>query len=115
MSSRPPLVPEDLARNARDARSNNVRSFMRAAAAHAVAGFAGGASLPLQVAARLWPGDRGVGETLTRAASASAMTTTTGWAAELGHSVIADLLTQLGRASAAAALIDLALKLSFDG
>ena len=50
---------------------------------------------------------------LARAASSPAMTATPGWAAELAQSVVADFLAALGPASAAAALFEQALSLSF--
>src|SRR5262249_8076402 len=62
---------------------------------------------------RAWTDDR-VASLITRAASAPAMTSTTGWAAELGQVALAFLRT-LTPMSAAAALLDQCLTLSFNG
>jgi hypothetical protein len=53
-------------------------------------------------------------ELVTRAASAPAMTTTTGWAAELAH-VSTQFIASLTPVSAAAALLSRGLQLRFDG
>jgi len=62
-------------------------------------------------AMRMWPSDRLV----ERAAVAPAMTTVTGWAAELAQRVVSDALEALGPASAAAELLKRGLVLSFNG
>jgi hypothetical protein len=67
------------------------------------------------IAIRMWPRDRLLEELLTRAATAPAMTTTTGWAAELAHRVVADGIEALGPASAGAQVLQRALVLAFDG
>jgi hypothetical protein len=70
---------------------------------------------PQLAAERCWPNDQVVIELLTRAATAPAMTTTAGWAAELCRRVVADGLTALGPASAAAQIFKRALTLVFTG
>jgi len=66
---------------------------------------------PLDVAKQRWPSDA----LLLRAASAPAMTTVAGWAAELAQRKTAEALAALGPASAGAKLLANALVLSFDG
>jgi len=58
-----------------------------------------------EIAAREWPGERHVGEILTRAVSAPAMTSTSGWAAELAGTRIADFLFNVGAPSASAGVL----------
>src|SRR5580765_4967582 len=62
-----------------------------------------------------YPSDRLLAAIVERAASAPAMTTVTGWAAELAIRVVADALEALGPASAGAELLKRGLVLSFDG
>src|SRR5215831_9702838 len=57
-----------------------------------------------------WPSDM-----VLKAASAPAMTTVTGWAAELVHRIIEDTLTALGPASCGARMLKNGLVLMFDG
>jgi hypothetical protein len=64
----------------------------------------------IDVIANMWPSDRIV----ARAATAPAMTTVPGWAAELAQRIVTDALTALGPVSAAAQLLKLGLVLSFD-
>jgi hypothetical protein len=71
-------------------------------------------TLPYEVAAALWPADRDVIE-LTRAASAPAMVSVTGWAAELAHKVVTDALATLAPAAAAAEIMQRGLVLNFNG
>lgn len=68
-----------------------------------------------QVAAEWWPSDRLVGELIERAASAPAMTSVVGWAAELAQRVVVDSLAGLGPVSAGAQLLQLGTVLNFDG
>jgi hypothetical protein len=70
---------------------------------------------PWQAALELWPHDRVTHEIVQRAASAPAMTTTVGWAAELAQKLIVDTLDALGPVSAAAQLMKDGLVLSWDG
>jgi hypothetical protein len=70
---------------------------------------------PDVVMMRLWPHDRVTAEVISRAASAPAMTTVTGWAAELAQRVVIDTLTALGPVSAAARLLRTGLLLDFSG
>ena len=70
---------------------------------------------PVEAALRLWPSDKGTLAMLTRAASAPAMTTVTGWAAELGRKQIDDTLDALGAAAAGALVLRESMVLSFDG
>ena len=87
-------------------------SFVRLVTAQVIAQIQ--RTVAADIALRQWPHDRVV-EELTRAASAPAMTSVTGWAAELAQRVVADALDALGPASAGAQLLKLGLVLSFDG
>ena len=62
------------------------------------------------VVERLWPMDL-----ITRAASAPAMTTVAGWAAELARKVVAEGLAAMGPATAATQVLRQGLVLSWDG
>lgn len=86
--------------------------FTRLLAAHVIAHVTKRA--PSEIVARQWPSDRTLVELIERAAVAPAMTTVTGWAAELAQRVVADALEALAPASAAAQLFQLGLSLSFD-
>ena len=66
------------------------------------------------VVARHWPHDRFIAELVERAASAPAMTSVTGWAAELAQRFVVDTLEALGPVSAAALLARAALTVTFD-
>jgi hypothetical protein len=88
-------------------------SFVRAVTARAIARIS--YETPREVAARMWPSDRVTNEFLARAASTPAMTTVTGWAAELAHRVVHDALEALGPAAAATEIFRRGLVLSFDG
>jgi hypothetical protein len=105
-SDPPPLFKREL-----DAPAGNL--FTRFIAAHAVATVR--KATPQTVASVLWPSDRNVAELIERAASAPAMTTVSGWAAELAHKVVVDALATLGPASAAIKIIQRGLVLSWDG
>lgn len=88
-------------------------SFLRTLTARAVASIR---RIPaVQVAAEMWPSDKLVAQILTRAATSPAMTTVTGWAAELAQRVVADGLEALGPASAGAEVMKRSLVLTFDG
>jgi hypothetical protein len=65
----------------------------------------------ITVVERNWPSDR----ILARAATAPAMTTVAGWAAELVQTHVTDALRALGPASAGAEVLKRGLVLSFDG
>lgn len=67
------------------------------------------------VATELWPNDRAFMQLVTRAASNPAMTTVSGWAAELVHKVVADTLEAMGAASGAADVMKRCLTLEWDG
>ena len=54
------------------------------------------------IAAEMYPNDRALMQLVTRAASNPAMTTVTGWAAELVHKIVADTATAMGAAAGAA-------------
>jgi hypothetical protein len=62
-----------------------------------------------------WPDDRGAIRIVTRAASAPAMTGTTGWAAEIAQTRIEDLLSVFGPLNTGAALLRRGTVLSFAG
>ena len=67
-------------------------------------------SSPQEIATRMWPSDL-----VLRAATAPAMTSTAGWAAELVQRLVADGLRALGPASAGALLLQQGLVLTFEG
>ena len=67
------------------------------------------------VAALLWPNDKVIERLVTRAVAPPAMTTVTGWAAELAQTVIRDALEALGAVSAGAQMLSSCLVLTFDG
>lgn len=68
-----------------------------------------------EVVARMWPSDRVLAEIVERAASAPAMTSVAGWAAELAQKRIVDTLEALGPVSAAADVMKQCLTLDWDG
>lgn len=67
-----------------------------------------------EVATQLWPDDREL-VAVMRAATAPAMTTVPGWAAELVRKIVLDALDALGPASAAAQVMRAGLVMSFSG
>ena len=67
------------------------------------------------VAARMWPKDRLIAELVERAASAPAMTTTAGWAAELAQIFVTDAIKVMSGMSTAVQLMREGLVLAFDG
>jgi hypothetical protein len=87
--------------------------FVRQITAKAVSQLTGETSH--EVATRMWPSDRVVAEILERAASAPAMTTVAGWAAELVHKIVTDTLATMGAASAAVDVIKQSLVLEWNG
>jgi Phage capsid family len=103
-----PLVPEDLARG-RDLRADARRSFFRACVAHLLAASNSNLGYPHEVAERTWAGDRDVAW-LTRAATAPTSTTS---APGLLRTMLADILTSLGPASAGSTLLSRGISLSF--
>jgi hypothetical protein len=84
-------------------------SFMRIVTARAIASVTHRS--PAEVAGRLWPTDA----TVLRAASAPAMTSVTGWAAELAHKVVEDAPGALGPLAACAQFLRQCLVLTWDG
>jgi hypothetical protein len=68
-----------------------------------------------EVVARMWPSDRVLAEIVERAASAPAMTSVVGWAAELAQKRVVDTLEALGPVSAAADVMKGCLTLDWDG
>jgi hypothetical protein len=98
LAKRMPELPPGLPGNA----------FLRLLAAKAIAQLE---RAPIaEVVNRLWPSDL-----ITRAASAPAITTTTGWAAELVRRITAEALDALGPASAGAQVLREGLVLGWDG
>lgn len=98
--------------------------FVRSLTARAIASLYRRSSgmTPVDVAEQLWPSDKMVAQllspafsSLTRAASAPAMTGVAGWAAELSHRVVSDAIEALGPASAGAQVLKHCLVLSWDG
>jgi hypothetical protein len=69
---------------------------------------------PANVVKSLWEDDRVTG-TILRAASSPATTTTSGWAKELASVAVLDIVQSITSLSAAADVIDRALKLNMDG
>jgi HK97 family phage major capsid protein len=110
---RRPLVPEDLDRNGH-AREAAVRSLSRSTIAIGRAAFEPRAAG--EIARKAWGSDaaRDVTALVQRAVSAPALTTTTGWAAELAH-VTLEFLDSLVGQSAAADLLSRGLQLTFEG
>ena len=92
----PPLPPGNL--------------FTRIATAHALAHVH--RVRPVELARAMWADDRALIDLLQRGTSAPAMTSVTGWAAELAQKVVADTLEALGPASAAAELFRQGLSLA---
>jgi Phage capsid family len=107
-----PLVPEDLYRNGAARQREAATALMRAVLCRSLAVINKQLDPAKHVAAR-YPTDR-LAQFLTRASSAPATTTGTGWAAELAQSVVADYLAGLGPVSAAAEIFGQALNLTFD-
>jgi hypothetical protein len=103
-----PLVPEDIHRNG----TAGARSLVRAAIATAQRTLDGGVQPP-DYLRRRWADDPRAALVL-RAASSPAMTTTTGWAAEIAHAVVS-FLGLLVPVSAGAELLGRGLQLRFDG
>jgi hypothetical protein len=84
---------------------------VRALVAHAFS-FADRHTSAESYAAKLFPDDR-ITELITRAASAPATTTTSGWANTLAGAATLDLISTLGPVSAASELIRRSIQLSF--
>jgi hypothetical protein len=91
----------------------NGNLFRRSLAARTIASLR--RSRVADVCAEMWPNDRALMQMVTRAASNPAMTTVTGWAAELVHKIIADTLQAMGAASGAADVMQQCLTLEWDG
>jgi hypothetical protein len=71
---------------------------------------------PCRVARQMWPDDKATFGLLTRAASTAATTTDPAWAGPaLAHTIVYDLLTNLGPLSVAGELLKRGITLSFDG
>jgi hypothetical protein len=68
-----------------------------------------------EVAAEMYPNDRALEMLITRAASAPAMTSVAGWAAELAHKIVIDTLDAMGAASGAADVMKQCLTLEWNG
>ena len=91
----------------------NGNLFRRSLAARTIASLR--RSRVADVCAEMWPNDRALMQMVTRAASNPAMTTVTGWAAELVHKIVADTLQAMGAASGAADVMQQCLTLEWDG
>src|SRR5262245_44649495 len=110
------VIPKELTRSSsfkRELQLPASNSFLRLAAAQVIAQVQHVHAW--DVALRMWPQDRMLEELLTRAAVSPAMTTTTGWAAELAHKVVSDAIDALGPASAGAQVLKEGLVLNFTG
>src|SRR5262249_13111995 len=101
-----PLVPEDLKL------ARPCVYLARAATAH-LKSFVTGLTPPKAPKA-VWDDDRVTG-TILRAATTPATTTQSGWAQQLAGVAVLDLVQSVTSISAAAEVIDRALKLSMDG
>jgi hypothetical protein len=99
-----PLVPEDLRRGGRPG-----DAIFRAAVAHFVSRQSRDCG-PEQIAERLWSDD-----VVTKAATAPATTTTSGWATPLVAAAVADAVVGLAPLSGAAELIRRGLRVSLNG
>ena len=101
-----PIVPEDL-------RRNRPADFLaRAVLASAKSVYRGGAAE--KVAREDWPDDRSTLSLLTRAATAPADTSTSGWASQLAQTTVSDVITTPGPANAGAELLLKATVLTLD-
>jgi hypothetical protein len=87
-------------------------TFWRSVAAQAIASAT--RRSPIEVASRLWPSDKVMAQLLTRAVSATAMTSVAGWASDLAHKVVRDALEGMGPAAAGAQTLLQSLLLVFD-
>jgi hypothetical protein len=67
------------------------------------------------IAAEMFPHDQALMQLVTRASSAPAMTSVTGWAAELVRKIVVDTLDALGAASGAADVLKRSLVLDWNG
>jgi hypothetical protein len=94
-------------------RATVAQPLCRAVLAHARASYHSHRSAE-RIARELWPRDEPTMRIINRAASAPAMTTTAGWAPELGQNIISDLLVSLGPASAASEVLRRATMLALD-
>jgi hypothetical protein len=109
-----PSAPSFAKRNVEQPAPPAGNLFTRMLAAKTIASIRKGD--PSEVAAERWPADKLLAQVLTRAATAPAMTTVTGWAAELAQlKVVTDGLRALGSMSAAATLMQSGVVLRFDG
>jgi HK97 family phage major capsid protein len=109
------VQPRSEAPDPEEVRKERIASMARAVLAEAKATFESnreGAALRLVRAA--WPSDRMALRLVTKAASAPAMTTTTGWAAELATIRVEELLSTFGPASAGAELLQMGHVLTWD-
>jgi hypothetical protein len=106
-----PLVPDKKAAS-RAAATSIVRAVLASARATFESNRDGAA---LRLARAAWPDDRLARAIVTRATSAPAMTTVTGWAAELAATRVEDLLSVFGPASCGAALLRRGTVLSWGG
>jgi hypothetical protein len=88
-------------------------TFVRALTANVLAALH--CCAPQEVAANRWPDDRVLAAFLTRTAANPAMTSVTGWAAELVAKTVADGIRALGPASCGAQLLQQGLVLTTDG
>jgi hypothetical protein len=97
----------------RELPSSGGNLFRRALAARAIASLRRCAVA--QVVAEKWPSDRALLQMVTRASVAPATTFTTGWAAELATTRVANTIEALGVVSAAADVMQAGLVLDWDG
>lgn len=111
-SSLPPILSSSLRRDPSAPPAGNI--FVRMMTARAIG--AAQKRDPVDVAVYRWPHDKLLAQLLARAAVAPAMTSVTGWAAELAQlKVVTDGLAALAAMSAGAILLKSGLVLTFDG
>lgn len=102
IATRPFPLPSDLMP------PDRAKPWCRAILAAARSVFGNG-DTPAEIARRTWPRDLAAHEILTRAARDPATTTTSGWASQLVETQSAGLVRAMGRGSAVAQLLDLAI------
>jgi hypothetical protein len=103
------LVPEDLQR-----RAARPSVYLYRAATASLRSFVSDGATPINVARDLW-GDDSVTNLVLRAATAPARTDTSNWAQQLATTSVVDFVQSITSISAAAEVIDRALKINLDG
>jgi hypothetical protein len=97
------------------ARAATVTSVVRALVAAARARFESDNTAAVRIIKNAWPRDHLAMALITRATAAPAMTTVAGWAQELGHTIVLDVLASLGPAAIGGELLELGTVLEWGG